>query len=83
MNELSENVSFDSEFALAFEIQPFKVAGFLKGNFSKYSGAEWVSIHNHSSSTLCLTISAPYYLFPPYVAWPTVFFIFSYLQASM
>ena len=26
MNELSENVSFDSEFTLAFEIQPFKAA---------------------------------------------------------
>ena len=45
LNELSENVSFDSEFALAFEIQPFKVAFFvffLNTNFSKYSGAEWV-----------------------------------------
>ena len=44
MSELSENVSFDSEFALAFEMQPFEVAGFFKGNFSKYSGAEWVNI---------------------------------------
>ena len=29
MNELSENVSFDSEFALAFEIQPFKIPFFV------------------------------------------------------
>ena len=29
MNELSENVSSDPEFALAFEIQPFKVASFV------------------------------------------------------
>ena len=28
LNELTENVSFDSEFALAFEIQPFKVSFF-------------------------------------------------------
>ena len=36
LNELSQNVSFDSEFALAFEIQPFKVpffAFFLNGIF--------------------------------------------------
>ena len=46
LNELSENVSFYSEFALAFEIQPFKVVlfvVFLNANFSKYSGAEWVN----------------------------------------
>ena len=45
LNELSENVSFDSEFALAFEIQPFKVAFFvfLNANFSKYSRAEWLN----------------------------------------
>ena len=45
LNELSENVSFDSEFALAFEIQPFKGSFFrvfLNDNFSKYSRAEWV-----------------------------------------
>ena len=29
MYELSENVSFDSELALAFEIQSFKVACFF------------------------------------------------------
>ena len=29
LNELSENVSFDSEFALAFEIQPLKDAPFV------------------------------------------------------
>ena len=29
LNELSENASFDSEFAVAFEIQPFKVATFV------------------------------------------------------
>ena len=29
LNELSENISFDSEFVLAFEIQPFKVAFFV------------------------------------------------------
>ena len=29
MNELCENASFDSEFALAFEIQQFKVAFFV------------------------------------------------------
>ena len=46
LNKLSENVSFYSEFALAFEIQPFKVVFFvvfLNANFSKYSGAEWVN----------------------------------------
>ena len=42
MNELSENVSFDSEFALAFEMQPFNVAFFLFTLFSKYSRVEWV-----------------------------------------
>ena len=45
LNELSRNVSFDSEFTLAFEIKPFKIAFFLfffNVNFSKYSGAEWV-----------------------------------------
>ena len=46
LNELSENVSFDSEFALAFEMQPFKVAFFLffffNANFSNNSRAEWV-----------------------------------------
>ena len=45
-NGLSENVSFNSEFALAFEIKPFKVAFFLfffNVNFSKYSRAEWVN----------------------------------------
>ena len=37
LNELSENVSFDSEFILAFEIQPFKVSFFvfLKCQFFK------------------------------------------------
>ena len=46
LNELSENVSFNSEFDLAFEIQLFKVAGFifLNANFSKYSRAEWVKV---------------------------------------
>ena len=29
LNEFSENVSFDSEFAPAFEIQPFKVLFFV------------------------------------------------------
>ena len=29
LNELSRNVSFDSEFTLAFEIKPFKIAFFL------------------------------------------------------
>ena len=29
LNEVSENVSFDSEFALAFEVQPFKVVLFV------------------------------------------------------
>ena len=29
MNELSENASFDSEFAVVFEIQPFEVAIFV------------------------------------------------------
>ena len=29
LNELSENASFDSEFAVDFEIQPFKVATFV------------------------------------------------------
>ena len=46
LNEFSENVSFDSEFALAFEMQPFKVVSFvffLNANFSKYSLAEWVN----------------------------------------
>ena len=38
LNELSENVSFNSE------IQSFKVACFfLNANFSKYSRAEWVN----------------------------------------
>ena len=45
LNELSENVSFDSEFALAFEIQSFKAAFFfLNAKFSKYSRAEWVKV---------------------------------------
>ena len=46
LNELSENVGFDSEFTLTFEIQPFRVAFFclfLKVNFSKYSRDEWVT----------------------------------------
>ena len=46
LNELSENISFDSEFALAFEIQSFTVVSFvffLNANFSKYSLAEWVN----------------------------------------
>ena len=45
LNELSENVSFDSEFALAFEIKLFKVAFFFfffNAKFSKNSRAEWV-----------------------------------------
>ena len=29
LNELSENASFDSEFAVDFEIQPFKIATFV------------------------------------------------------
>ena len=29
LNELSENVGFDSEFTLTFEIQPFRVAFFV------------------------------------------------------
>ena len=46
LNELSENVSFNSEFDLAFEIQLFKVACFifLNANFLKYSRAEWVNV---------------------------------------
>ena len=37
LNELSENVNFDSEFVVAFEIQPFKVTFFvsLKCQFFK------------------------------------------------
>ena len=44
LNELSENVSFDSEFTLAFEIQLFKVAllFFLMPIFQSILGAEWV-----------------------------------------
>ena len=46
LNELYENVGFDSEFALAFEIKPFKVAFFCCFHFivkfSKYSRPEWV-----------------------------------------
>ena len=44
LNELSENVSFDFEFTLAFEIKLFKAAFFffLNAKFSKNSHAEWV-----------------------------------------
>ena len=45
LNEISENVSFDSEFTLGFQIQSSKVAFFgffLNANFSKYSRADWV-----------------------------------------
>ena len=49
MNEISENVSFDSEFALAFEMQPFKVAFFLNETFSKYFQAEWVKKVAHGA----------------------------------
>ena len=44
LNELSGKVSFDSEFALAFEIQPLKLRFlvFLNADFSKYAQAEWV-----------------------------------------
>ena len=46
LNELSVNVGFDSEFTLAFQMQPFKVAffdfSFSYATFSKYSPAEWV-----------------------------------------
>ena len=46
LNELSENVSFDSEFALAFETQNrLKLRFlffFLNANFSNYPRAEWV-----------------------------------------
>ena len=44
LNELSENVSFDFEFTLAFEIKLFKAAFFFFFNvkFSKNSRAEWV-----------------------------------------
>ena len=43
LNELFEDISFDSEFARAFETEPFKIAFFvfLNTNFSKYSRAEW------------------------------------------
>ena len=51
LNELFENVSFDSEFILAFDIQPFKVAFFfLNANFSKYFRAEWVKKHSREMS---------------------------------
>ena len=51
LNELFENVSFDSEFILAFDIQPFKVAFFfLIANFSKYFRAEWVKKHSRDMS---------------------------------
>ena len=44
-NELSENVTFASEFALVFEIQSLNVEFFVffsNASFSKYSRAEWV-----------------------------------------
>ena len=47
MNGLSENVSFNSELTLAFEIKAFKVAFFdffFNANFSKYSRVEWVNV---------------------------------------
>ena len=51
LNELFENVSFDSEFILAFDIQPFKVGFFfLNANFSKYFRAEWVKKHSREMS---------------------------------
>ena len=51
LNELFENVSFDSEFILAFDVQPFKVAFFfLNANFSKYFRAEWVKKHSREMS---------------------------------
>ena len=47
LNAFSENVSFDSELTLAFEIQPFKdalfVLFFLMQIVSKHSRAEWVN----------------------------------------
>ena len=48
LNELSENVSFDSEFALAFEIQPFKFPFFVffKWQFFKvFSGGMGYACH--------------------------------------
>ena len=42
LNELSESVSFDSEFTLAFEIQPLKIDFFFNAKFWNYSRAEWV-----------------------------------------
>ena len=43
LSEISENVSFNSEFGLGLDIQPFKVIIiFFKVKFLKYARAEWV-----------------------------------------
>ena len=43
LSEISENVSFNSEFGLGLDIQPFKVIiFFFNVNFSKYACSEWV-----------------------------------------
>ena len=69
LNEHSENVSFDSEFALAFEIQRFKVAffivflnaNFLNANFS-FCNIKF-SIHFNYLWILSLHLSLGQYYF--------------------
>ena len=59
MYELSENFSFDSDLALAFEIQSFKVACFaffLNATVSKYSRAEWVNFDLCLRHIVCFVV---------------------------
>ena len=54
LNELYENVGFDSEFALAFEIKPFKVAFFVV--FISLSSFRSIPVLNGLSKGIALVL---------------------------